>query len=526
MKGETTPSSEDSLAGQMSYEEFVNRVLAESQPEQRAREDHQATGQKVNQAIAQSLEQQDSAPEIQAVKEKAKKNPAFKNFLAATIAGSAILTAAGLAFTGLGGNKNKSPQTEPQTIETVNESYNPYAGETPTGTKYDYSHYADIANKETQYSYDYDMSASFNNREDTIDGIMGVASRAPEALASYAYNIFTDDEKQDLGITGMSMTEIDDYMSSETNPDAGAMQQRLTDKLDQVLNSESTKYDFYYENDEEYSNYVYYIDEDNDGVMKPYEMHLNYSARQRDNAPQVDISRRLTDANGETSWVKMLDLNMKCGFQPNYEIDQTPSSVPYSPVEYSPSSPVSSPEWSTVPQQSITPEVVPAITPEPTPEPTPAPTPEPVPTPAPIPEPETIAPKDYENMERIDNQIFEDIAQDIGTTEVKVTPTPEVRQEDITEEPAVEVYEGTAPVIIENQEAQQATPVQEQVTAPENNYSQDLGGANANEYAPVQENVQAQEVADQAEIPIEEAPGVEDIGGAELDDILAELGIE
>ena len=117
-------------------------------------------------------------------------------------------------------------------------------------------------------------------------------------------------------------------------------------------------------------------------------------------------------------------------------------------------------------------------------------------------------------MERIDDQIRKD-------ENIKVTPTPSVKQEDLTQKPAPSAYEGTAPTIVENKAAEQATPVQQQVTAPSNDYSQNLGGANADEYAPVQENKEAQAAADQIEIPIEQAPS----GGADLDDILADLGI-
>ena len=151
----------------------------------------------------------------------------------------------------------------------------------------------------------------------------------------------------------------------------------------------------------------------------------------------------------------------------------------------------------------------------------PTPTPTPTPTPEPTPEP-TPAPKDYENMERIDNQILDDIAEDVGSEQVTVTPSPEVSQADLTEQSSASDYEGTAPTIVENQAAAEATPVQEQVTAPANDYSQNLGGANQNEYAPVQENQAAQQAADEAETAIADAPD----GGTELDDILSELGIE
>ena len=151
--------------------------------------------------------------------------------------------------------------------------------------------------------------------------------------------------------------------------------------------------------------------------------------------------------------------------------------------------------------------------------------PDPTPTPSPKPT-ETPAPKDAENLERIDEQILEDTAKDIGTEQVTVLPAEEVSYETITSEPSADIYQGTSPTIVENQAATTAEPVQEQSISENNSYNVNLGGANANEYAPVQANPEAQTTADEAEIPASEAPGVNDIGSETLDDILAELGIE
>ena len=133
---------------------------------------------------------------------------------------------------------------------------------------------------------------------------------------------------------------------------------------------------------------------------------------------------------------------------------------------------------------------------------------------------ETIKPKDPDNLIRIDEQIQEDIAEDIGTDEVRVTPNPGVSDNDITDRPSSDDYQGTSPDIVQNDDSREAEPVQDQVS-PENNYSEDRGGANADEYAPVQDNQAAQDAADAAEIPVDEAP----TGGTELNDILGELGI-
>lgn len=165
------------------------------------------------------------------------------------------------------------------------------------------------------------------------------------------------------------------------------------------------------------------------------------------------------------------------------------------------------------------------------------------PEPTPIIEDETIIiPKDSENLTRIDNHINDDIAEDINTEKITITPTEDVTKvEEITEMPAAEEYHAPAPEIVQNEPSKEAEPVQiaspdqtstnnsqpTNVISEENNYTTDLGGANAANAAesPVEANPEAQSAADAAEIPIEEAPAPEDVGGTELNDILRGLGI-
>ncbi|MBR3157077.1 hypothetical protein IKF20_01410, partial [Candidatus Saccharibacteria bacterium] len=134
----------------------------------------------------------------------------------------------------------------------------------------------------------------------------------------------------------------------------------------------------------------------------------------------------------------------------------------------------------------------------------------------------TPAPKDAENLERIDENIHEDIAEDVGTDEVKVTPTPteEVEAEAPTEQPKAEEYQGTEAEIVQNEASEKAEPVQDQVSS-NNDYSQNRGGANSGQYAPVKPDNDAQAKADKAEIPQSQAP----TGGEELDEALDDLGI-
>jgi hypothetical protein len=119
----------------------------------------------------------------------------------------------------------------------------------------------------------------------------------------------------------------------------------------------------------------------------------------------------------------------------------------------------------------------------------PGPTPGPKPTP--VPTPETIQQKSYENMERIDNNIQQDIANDVGTEQVVVTPSYDPGP--ITEAPAPDSYSYTEPVYVENITADEATPVEVYVS-PENNYSNNAAPS-VETYTPVQADKKAQEQA-------------------------------
>ena len=107
----------------------------------------------------------------------------------------------------------------------------------------------------------------------------------------------------------------------------------------------------------------------------------------------------------------------------------------------------------------------------------------------------------------------------------------EVTDDNKTEKPSSEAYEGTEATIVVNEAAQptdedtpapvqliQETPGESQsdqneervnVISEENNYTENRGDANADEYSPVQENEPAQQEANEAETPVAEAPGVD-----------------
>lgn len=188
-------------------------------------------------------------------------------------------------------------------------------------------------------------------------------------------------------------------------------------------------------------------------------------------------------------------------------------------TENTPTTPTNPPE-TTPPPTTTPPETTPPPTTTPPETNPPKETTPPETTPPETTPPETVKPKDADNLTRIDDQILDDVAEDVGSEEVKVTPNPGVSKDDLTDKPSSDSYEDTEATTVQNETSKQAEPVQEQVS-PENDYSQDRGGAHSDEYAPVQEDQAAQDAADAAETPVEEAP----TGGTELQDILGELGI-
>lgn len=293
---------------------------------------------KPNQATPTQVESSNTSPEStdagnevekadpytpEQTRDAAKKNKGAKAPInkAAVIAAATAIVGLSMIGTAVASIANKDAVTLDKPEKTT------VSGELQNGVTYDYSHYADRDKKESYNAYDYDQSERFGDREATIEGIMEVAKRTPEALASYAYDLLTDEEKAELGIDGMTMAEIDDRMSNSEN--GGELQQSLLKKVESILRSEKTSYRYYHENDIESTNYIYFVDDNHDGTMTPEELHLGYDTCKRNGAPQVDVSRKLYKTSKKTYTVKMLDLNYQCGFQPNYEEGEVPEGVPH-----------------------------------------------------------------------------------------------------------------------------------------------------------------------------------------------------
>ncbi|MBQ2695481.1 hypothetical protein IJG04_02475 [Candidatus Saccharibacteria bacterium] len=419
----------------------------------------------------------------------------------------------------------------------------PIKGEMPNGTTYDYSEYVDYNNKISHWAFGHDKSQLAMNEDDqgTRAEILNMA-KTPEVLAVYSYYTFNDAEKAELGISNMNPAEIDNLISTGEN--GGEIQQKLLNKLKDVINSGDTTLRFYQENNTEYSYYIYYEDVNGDGRMTPDEMGLRSSSRERNGAWQVDVYR--SDGNGGT--YKVLDLNAQCGLQPNfYNIDAMPG-VPYVAPAVEKTAPIPAVD-TRVPSSTVTPgtpapSVV--VTPEtstptddetPAPESTPTSTPEtqdeetpsdeeapndestpdkdktsennPTPTPSPEPVPEPHQLKDAENLTRVADGTFENNATNNGTETVTTTPTEEVSVENITPIPSgAETYNGTSYTdnIVQSESASGSSSTGDQVmtaevvappSTPANDISQNRGGTSSESgYTPVQNDSSAQAQAE------------------------------
>ena len=201
---------------------------------------------------------------------------------------------------------------------------------------YNYLDYLSFDEKTSRNAFGTSRDNCFNNDALTRSEFIKTAEDLPEALASYK-NLFFEDEQRALGIYDMTEKQIDDYLGDLSDPKARELRDNMVKMLTAIVNDkENTTLQFYLQNGYEISHYIIWTDQNGDGVLTPAKAHLGTDNTTRVNAKQVDIYRK--DRNGNL--VKMLDLNLDCRFQPNYEYvvqtsytDSIPEEEPEDPVQ-------------------------------------------------------------------------------------------------------------------------------------------------------------------------------------------------
>ncbi len=438
--------------------------------------------------------------------DKAKKNQSAKSWLTkktmAVVIAASLLVGGAIGYYGAEASTSSAESGGRTTVEdnidqdalgqeTIENTE--LTGELSNGVHYDYREYADYDNKTSEYAFGYDKSEFFNDREATEDAWMEMANKSPEYISSYI-DVLTDEEKAELGIDNMSTSELDDYLSNAQNIDGGAKQQKIFEKLNQIArDKENTRYEFYYENDTEYSYYHVFNDENKDGKYSPEEMRVYYSKVPRNGAPQVDVYRLI---NGQ--WTKVIDLNIQCGFQPNQEtVPENMQLIPDNPDTGSETTGSEGTGSEGTGSEGTGSEGTGS---EGTGN-----------------EGTDINPKDPDNLIRIDQNIDENISTDIGTENINHNPNPGVSEADKTNKPSGEEHKGTKPEIKQNDSSKSAEKVQPQKT--ENSHNQDKGGKNDKEYKPVQSKEEAQKKADSSATEVKNAPTDKQSVSNELKDL-------
>ena len=444
---------------------------------------------------------------LAATKEKAKQKLGLKEVFAKkvlpVVLSAAILISGIVGLNAIGKDSNSQPEGNPSTppTEQTGGSYGNYDEYAATGEQHEqhgikdgYGEYGmyDDADKANPLNFaNASKVAEVCNNNPTEMAIYTAANEV-EALADY-YTGVSDQDRPDFLRGANTLDDMENRLQTASADDYDAALQQFSN----LLRSKNTTVENFVANGDYHNAYMA---KSGDGATTHENVNLVHCITTENGTPCTKFT--FHDDNGnetgsiiiktgvmqtESGWISVDDSGTLC----MQKIDQDGNLyVGLTTISANPDNPG-----------------VPSVPDTPTP-------------PTPTPPSETIQPKDYENMERIDQNILNDIADDVGTDEVRVTPNPGVSQDSLTERPSANDYEGVGPEIVQNQPSQSAENIQDQIS-PENNYSQDRGGANANEYAPVQANESAQATADAAEVPVNQAPA----SGPELDNALNDLGI-
>ncbi|MBR3137915.1 hypothetical protein IKG41_01030 [Candidatus Saccharibacteria bacterium] len=438
---------------------------------------------------ANSPESSPSKEQIEETKQKAKKSSKFKRaIMTAILVGGTAAAAIAAIFTGKGGGNTGNQNVVEDVVDDTESISNPESE--ARGIRDGYNETGMFASTEKSGPYDFASAVEVAEvcNDDEVEMIKYTAGNQVESFADYLANL--PEQLQPEGFRGLSILETEQRLESLSPEEYDNVLEQFNDTMDRAF-TRRTNLNGNYDN-------AFMRELDANGGL----VHGNVeSVACTTNEQGITVNEFFWLDQEGNEYGSMI---VKIIYGEDGEITggclQVVNPEGSRPDIYE-GLPDITPDAPSTPSTPETP-VVPPVTPPETP-------------------PETIAPKDEENMTRIDNNVLGDIAEDVGTGEVTVsqTPTSEVESQAPTSAPAPEAYEGTSATTVPNAASTQAETVAP--TSPANDYSQNRGGANADEYAPVQANEAAQQAADQAEIPVEQAP----TGGQALDDILGDLGI-
>ena len=473
----------------------------------------------------EDLETIDTSPETitpeeaEATYEKAKKKSGFKNFLKKTVLPMAL--AAAIAF-GFGANTANKADAEPH------DSYSPVKTEQSIDAEevgiidgYDKQGMWESDSKAGAYNFAYAPEVAEVCDNDECEMIKYAANNQVESFADYLANL--PEELQPEGFKGLSILETEDKLESLSNEDYEAIQSQFNGVIDQgftcdhVLNGKyhnaymklkDPNGDVTHENmdlvncvtteDNYKATEVYWTD---DGTADGNVIgSMIIKIVRNDEGDTIDGCMQVVNPD-DTIYVGMPTIT------PNHPGDPTPDDTGEETTGDEGTGEETTGSEDTGEETTGSEDTGEETTgDEGTGEETTGD------------EGTDINPKDPENLERIDDNIGDDIAEDVGTGEIDVTPTPteEVESQTPSEQPSDSDYQGTEATTTQNDTSTHAEPVQEQ-TSSGNNYSNDNGGAHQSEPAPVKPK---------PEPTPPPAPEPEPQTTQEASDTLEDLGIE
>ena len=427
--------------------------------------------------------------EARNVANKARKSSRFARFFEKhkkkIVAGLAALIAAGALFaSGLGFDMNKfdkaskedmnSGRTNIQQEQVIDTSE--ISQESEYGIKDGYTQPGLWASEHKTGPYAFADAGEVaevtkvNGEVDECEMIKYVADNQVESFADYLANL--PEALQPEGFKGLSILETETKLESLSPDEYEIVQKQFNDAIEQGMTRRMVI-------DGEFNN-AYMKKIDANGALNHDNMDLIACTTHEKNLEVLQLY--WTNDQGDeigSMLIKMTPVYDSDGSVVSYEkcmqvLKEASSTEAYRGMTFVPADPIH-------PDQPYIPPTTPEAQPSDNPDVQPTDNPDVEPSDNPDVRPtEEIQPKDRENMQRIDEQINRDIANDVGTAEVRVTPTEEVSQSDITTQPTGNDYEGTGPTIVENPEASSATPVQETVS-DDNIYS-----ANTLQFNPIQ----------------------------------------
>ncbi len=228
---------------------------------------------------------------IKEVINKAKKSRVFEFFVTGI-----LIVSISFSLAACNGNQVANNNQEPTTAYEQTTA----AGEQENGLEFDYSGFQS-SEKLHKNNFGEDLTKYHGDRDAMIGKLMEEAKVNPEMLVAESYHILTDSQKKEIGIDGMTISEIDESLNGKNG---GELQQKMYEKLNSVMNDkEHTKITWIISNGRVWTDTEFYIDENKDGKQEPLETYNGTIETFRNNVKQFKVDNNPSEDDRKISIV-------------------------------------------------------------------------------------------------------------------------------------------------------------------------------------------------------------------------------